>query len=67
MITSTVILIILWTWGLTPLWVNILCTVLLVGRFIVGLIIKIIEAVSDGLARKADKDTMEMVKKYFNK
>jgi hypothetical protein len=32
---------ILWTWGLTPLWVNVVCTVLL-GLQILGNICKII-------------------------
>jgi hypothetical protein len=31
---SVVFIFILWTWGLTPLWVNVLCTVLLSLQFL---------------------------------
>ena len=31
---SLVLVLIIWTWGLTPLWVNIVSTTLLVIRFV---------------------------------
>lgn len=54
-----VLLLIIWLWAITTI-----CKKL---KFIEGLTIKIFEAISKRIERKADKDTMEMVKKYFNK
>ena len=49
-------ILILWTWGLTPLWVNVTCTVLM-G---IGWLLKII------LNHLGIKIGKEIVKKYYD-
>ena len=61
--TTAIILLILWTWGLTPLWVNILCTILLSAKFIVGLVISIIGALAKKAERDAEQSVIEIMKK----
>ena len=61
--TTIVLLLILWTWGLTPLWVNIVCTILLSTKFIVGLIVSIIEALVKKAERDAEKSVKEIMKR----
>lgn len=63
---TTVILLVLWTWGLTPLWVNILCTVLLALRFIIKSINSIIKALDKKAERDAEKSFNEIMKKFKN-
>lgn len=44
---SIVLMIVIWTCNLMPLWANIICTVLLVIRFIFRLFITIVRFMND--------------------
>lgn len=50
MILSTLFIFILWTWGLTPVWVNVLGTVLLSLKLI-GSTVKVVSAFLDVVSK----------------
>ena len=44
---STILLLVLWTWGLTPLWVNVTCTTLIAIRWFIKFIAFCVEHYDD--------------------